>query len=273
MKKLEKEIKVLDVDENEIVKKMEEFGAIKIEEGIQKIYVYDLQSIYSRFIDCINQFRNQKSKNQFKVYRKKLEMVFDEIDNLMTNDEHKILLDKYNKKSLKEILNITEDKKIINVFENNEILNIIKRYEINPNKWIRLRCTNNKTTLTVKNILNSTINSLNNKEMQKVEETEMEVPSLEECNILLEQLGFSFRNYQEKKRIKYELDGVEIDIDTWPLIPTYVEIENDSEELIQKILKKLELSEKETVSCNTVAVYNKYGLDVYQYRELKFNNR
>ena len=98
----------------------------------------------------------------------------------------------------------------------------------------------------------------------------MEVPSVEECNIMLEQLGFVFRNYQEKKRVTYELDGAQIDIDTWPLIPTYVEIENDSEELIEKILKKLELSKKEVVSCNTVAVYNKYGLDVYQYRELKF---
>lgn len=270
MKKLEKEIKILNVNEVEMRKKLENLGAIKIEEGIQRMYVYDLQSIYSRFIDCMNQLKNQNNKCQISVYRKKLEIIFDEIDNLITDDERGLLLNKYNDCSLRSLLNKTGDEELVVFFEKSEILGIIKKYEINPNKWIRLRCTNGKTTLTVKNILNSKISSLSNKNLQKVEETEMEVPSIEECNTMLQQLGFVHRNYQEKKRVTYELDGVEIDIDTWPLIPTYVEIENDSVELIEKVLEKLDVSEKEIVSCNTVAVYNKYGLDVYQYKELKF---
>ena len=107
--------------------------------------------------------------------------------------------------------------------------------------------------------------------MQPVMETEIEIPSIESGNAILEQLGFSFRNYQEKKRTRYILDNAEIDIDSWPLIPPYLEIEGESDEQIESLIKKLGLSDKEIVSCNTAEVYEKYGLDIYQYRQLKFN--
>lgn len=104
-------------------------------------------------------------------------------------------------------------------------------------------------------------------------ETEIEVPSIEEGNRILEQLGFSFRNYQEKQRATYSVDGVEVDIDSWPLIPTYIEIENDSEKTIADTVNKLELQDHEIVSCNTAEVYNKYGIDLYEYRELRFREK
>ena len=58
-----------------------------------------------------------------------------------------------------------------------------------------------------------------------MKETEIVVPSIEEANSLLEALGFSYKSYQEKRRITYLLDNHEIDIDTWPGIPTYFEVE------------------------------------------------
>ena len=78
------------------------------------------------------------------------------------------------------------------------------------------------------------------------------------------------RNYQEKERATYNVNGVEVDIDSWPLIPTYVEIENDSEEVIFDTVRKLGLEQHEIVSCNTANVYNKYGIDLYKFRELRF---
>ena len=104
-------------------------------------------------------------------------------------------------------------------------------------------------------------------------ETEMEVPSIEEGNSILEQLGFSYRNYQEKQRATYSIDGVEVDIDTWPLISTYAEIENDSEELIRAIINKLGLQNHEIKSCNAAKVCEKYGIDLYKYRTLKFDEK
>lgn len=53
MAKLEKEVKILDVNKKDIEKTLKELGAKKIEESLQQIYVYDLPSIYARFYDCI----------------------------------------------------------------------------------------------------------------------------------------------------------------------------------------------------------------------------
>ena len=53
----------------------------------------------------------------------------------------------------------------------------------------------------------------------------------------------------------------------------YLEIEGESDNQISSIVKKLDLSGKEIVSCNTAEVYKKYGLDIYQYRELKFSEK
>lgn len=100
-----------------------------------------------------------------------------------------------------------------------------------------------------------------------------DIKDLEEGNSILEQLGFSYRNYQEKQRATYSIDGVEVDIDTWPLIPTYAEIENDSEELIRAIINKLGLQNHEIKSCNAAKVCEKYGIDLYKYRTLKFDEK
>ena len=270
MEKLEKEVKILEVNKNELEKRLSRINAKKKEESLQQIYVYDLPSIYARFYDCLLQLKNIDKPYQYEICRDKLQKVLIEVDNLTTEEEQETIEQGNSTKSLVELLNKTQNENLLSRFSDEKIVEIVKKYKINPNKWVRLRKTNEKTVLTIKHILNADMQANNNVNMQKVMETEMEVPSIEEANSILEQLGLSFRNYQEKNRITYEVDRVEVDIDTWPLIPTYVEIENDSTELIQSIIKKLELQEHEIVSCNTVDIYNKYGIDLYQFRELKF---
>ena len=83
--------------------------------------------------------------------------------------------------------------------------------------------------------------------------------------------------FLSKKRIKlikdtitYILDGYEIDIDTWPGIPTYFEVEGESEEDLENILNKLGYSMKDTISCTADDVYRKYGKSMFDNRELKF---
>lgn len=41
----------------------------------------------------------------------------------------------------------------------------------------------------------------------------------------MNKIGFDYRSLQENKRIQYILNGIEIDFDTWPMIPTYMEFE------------------------------------------------
>lgn len=273
MGKLEREVKILGVNGIKLERMLEKLGAEKVEECLQKIYVYDLPSIYARFCDCLLQLKRVNKPYEFEICRNKLQGVLNEVDNLTTIEEQRKMEETVSTKYLVDLLSRTNNVDLLDRFSNKSIVGIIKKYGINPNKWVRVRETNGRTTITIKHILNPNIQKVNEKGIQKVMETEMEVPSIEEANSILEQLGFSFRNYQEKNRATYSVDGVEVDIDSWPLIPPYVEIENDSDELIKSIIEKLGLQEHEIVSCNTADVYKKYGIDLYAFRELKFGQK
>ena len=97
-------------------------------------------------------------------------------------------------------------------------------------KWLRLRTNGKKTTLTYKSVEKNSIDG--------TKELEIEVDNFENTNSLLELAGIKNKGYQENNRVQYVLDDVEIDIDTWPMIPTYVEIEGKSEESVLNIIKK-----------------------------------
>ena len=87
----------------------------------------------------------------------------------------------------------------------------------------------------------------------------------------LNKIGFMPRNYQENKRIQYTLDNVEIDIDTWPMIPTYLEIEGNSEEEVNNMVKKLGLSNLKITTLNCDDIYREfYNIDISKIEELKF---
>lgn len=132
---------------------------------------------------------------------------------------------------------------------------------VDSKKWIRLRTNGDKTTLTIKNIVSS--------EIDGTEEIEIEVNDFERCNLMLEELGYKPKAYQENRRIQYELNGVEIDIDFWPMIPTYVEIEGASEDDVYGVLDLLGYSKSEVTSLDVDSIYLKYGIDLKEINELK----
>lgn len=87
---------------------------------------------------------------------------------------------------------------------------------------------------------------------------------------LLEKMGYVHRNYQENNRTQYILDDVEIDIDSWPLIPTYVELEGKSKKSVEDIIEKLELDRTKITALDVQSVYNEYGIDISKIKTLKF---
>lgn len=273
MSNIEKEIKILDINVGQIKKKLESLGAVLKNDGIQKIYVYDLPSIFSRYFDCIMQLSKCSKPYDIDICKNKLKELLVEIDNLITDEQRLTIAKAIGQEQLNSILMIGDPIKLKEVLTTPQIIEIIKTLGINPNKWVRLRETNGKTTITIKHILNQRLQANLGTKMQPVLETEMEVPSINSGNALLEQLGFSFRNYQEKKRTTYILDGTEIDIDSWPLIPPYIEIEGKSDSQINDMVNRLGLVNKEQVSCNTAEVYKKYGIDLYKFRELRFKEK
>ncbi len=142
-------------------------------------------------------------------------------------------------------------------------------YDFTPkrdNSWVRLRTNGEETTLTIK-----TVGDKN--DLGGTQELEVVVSDFEKMNDILEMLGYKHRNYQENKRIRYILDEVEIDIDTWPLIPTYAEIEGKNKEVVIAILKKLDYFGSDKVTTlDVTSIYNDiYNIDVLNIKELYFD--
>lgn len=138
-------------------------------------------------------------------------------------------------------------------------------YDVKPKcngKWIRLRTNGNETTLTFKCITNASISG--------TKELEIEVGDFEKCNLLLNQLGYFSKSYQENKRCRYRLGDITFDIDSWPFIPTYVEIEGNSEKAVFSALKKLGYTEDEVTTLDVDSIYKKYGFDLDKIKKLEF---
>lgn len=138
-------------------------------------------------------------------------------------------------------------------------------YDFNPvkeNKWIRLRTDGFKTTLTIKEYTSSKINGVN--------ELEIEVSDMEKTNLILEKLGYKKRSVQENKRTRYILNDVEIDIDTWPYLKTFVEFESKSKEKIYDVLKLLDIDIKNTTTRVADDFYYDIGFTKEMLNDLRF---
>lgn len=262
MAKLELEVKILNIDEKDFISKIEKLGAVLKEENNQYLYTYDLPTIYGRYIDLLLQLNHPESNIKYETSLSKLKLLFFEVDNLLNAETKKELLDIFHINCLAELLNKDN---ILEILNQREFNHFMKQYHNNDKKWIRLRQTNHKTTIAVKHILAN-----NQSDIQQMLETEIEVPSLKEGNELLEALGYSYKSYQEKRRITYIFEEHEIDIDTWPLIPTYFEVEGKNREDLEEILKKLGYQIEDTVSCTADEIYRMYGKSMFDNRMLKF---
>ena len=262
MGRMELEVKVLNINEQDMIQKIEYLGGKFVEKSNQYLYTYDLPTIYGRYIDILTQLNSPESETKKEVSLSKLELLFFETDNLLNEEDKMNLKDIIKTNSLTDLL---EKENLIEILNKKELINFLEKFHNNSKKWIRLRKTNKKTTLTVKHILAD-----NDTNIQQMMETEMEVPSIKEANDFLQALGYSHKSYQEKRRISYILDNHEIDIDTWPGLPTYMEIEGESEEDLNKILNLLGYSMKDTVSCTVDEIYKNLGIDSLNIRELKF---
>jgi adenylate cyclase class 2 len=138
-------------------------------------------------------------------------------------------------------------------------------YDINPadqTRWIRLRDNGITTTLAVKQITSDAIDGTH--------ETEVTVSDFDTTNALLAQLGYTPKSYQENTRTTYNLDGVELDIDTWPRIPPYLEIEADSPATIYDTASRLGYTKHDLTSQNTTKIYAHYGIDLAAVANLRF---
>ncbi len=138
-------------------------------------------------------------------------------------------------------------------------------FEVIPSvkgRWVRLRSNGRETTLTVKQI-----------ESDKVDGTAEWETKVDDFDIVFEMLlkmGLRSKGYQENRRIEYEIDGAQVCIDTWPKIPTYLEIEAAGKEEVLKCARRLGFSERDMTGRNTEKIYLDYGIDISKDANLAF---
>ncbi|GAA3516398.1 class IV adenylate cyclase [Actinocatenispora rupis] len=131
-----------------------------------------------------------------------------------------------------------------------------------PGRWVRLRDTGTVTTLCVKQISTDAVDG--------TYETEVVVDDFAETHALLGLVGLTPRGYQENRRTSYVLGGVRLEVDEWPLIPPYLEIEADDEPQVWAAAEALGYDRARLTSVNTTKVYHRYGIDLHAIADLRF---
>ena len=135
--------------------------------------------------------------------------------------------------------------------------------------WIRLRDEGDKITLSYKQRIG--VKSGNNSgDDDGMHEIEFSVSDFNEAASFLYQIGLVNKFYFENKRTRYEKDGIEFDIDEWPLLKPYLEIEADNWDEIDKATEWLGLKKEEAKKFSTTQVYALNGIRDKDYSKLTF---
>lgn len=266
------EIKILDIDVSVIRKTLETHGCKFKGDNVQKYYVYNTKPFSSEIpalmLDLNNTHINPNYKQDIKTrLARKIIDLFSVIDKESANE----LLEFFRVKEIDTLYTSLFNDKYLETINISGLIEILKTHTYNPNEWIRLRQTGDVCTYAIKRIKRDTVPFVKNYNISGVDELEFEISDFATANFFLNQLGYSFKSYQEKQRISYvSEDGVSFEIDHWPEIPPYLEIEAKEENLINMWLKKLCLDDKEVKILNTDDVYKLYGLNIYDYKKLSF---
>lgn len=99
--------------------------------------------------------------------------------------------------------------------------------------WIRVRDENGKVTMSYK--------QLNDRSLHGTKEVSIIIDDFDKACQLLEVIGLVSTSYQETKRESWTLDGAQIELDEWPWIRPFLEIEGPTETVVRAIAEKLGL--------------------------------
>ncbi len=86
----------------------------------------------------------------------------------------------------------------------------------------------------------------------------MEVSDYENTIAILKACGLRAKSDEDSYRETWELNGVEITIDTWPWIPTYIEIEGPTAEAVTETAAQLGYDIKDGIIGSVDDVYKLY---------------
>lgn len=107
------------------------------------------------------------------------------------------------------------------------------RLDDERNAWVRVRDEGNKITMTYK--------QLDSREIDGTQEVNLTVDDFDSACSFLETIGLVCKTVQETRRESWLLDGCEVELDEWPWIRPFVEIEGADEAALRLVADKLGL--------------------------------
>jgi adenylate cyclase class 2 len=97
--------------------------------------------------------------------------------------------------------------------------------------FVRLRDQGDKVTLTFKEFKSQTLSGAH--------EHEVEVSDFDTMLEILKEMGLPPKTFQESKRETWTLGDVEIVLDEWPWLNTYIEIEGPTEDAVRRTAEEM----------------------------------
>ena len=136
--------------------------------------------------------------------------------------------------------------------------------------WIRLRDEGDRVTLTFKQRL-GVISSDGQTSDKSMDEIEIVVNDFDKTGEFFAKIGFIEKFYEENKRIRYTKDKVEFDIDFWPELEPYLEIEAPTWKEIDKAIALLGLNPVDKKIFSTNQIYKLKGIKELDYQRITFD--
>jgi len=135
--------------------------------------------------------------------------------------------------------------------------------------WVRLRDEGSKVTMAYKKRLG--VQDLNKGTNDSgMEEIEVEVSDYELTKQFLLKLGLIVKFSQEKKRITWQKGTVTYDIDTWPKLDPYLELEGDTWEAVDSAIVELCFDLNDKKICSATQIYEMNGVRDKDYVVMTF---
>ncbi|CAG7643446.1 class IV adenylate cyclase [Actinacidiphila bryophytorum] len=134
-------------------------------------------------------------------------------------------------------------------------------------QWVRLRHEGTRTTLTLKQVTDAD-------SIDGTTEIETEVGDVHAMAEILSSIGLREVRYQENYREEWRLGDVAFDFDTWPGLPTFLEIEGPDEQSVREAADLLGLDYTQARFGSVDAIYQtELGRDILAEPTLLFGHR
>ena len=106
-----------------------------------------------------------------------------------------------------------------------------------------------------------------------MKEIEVSVSDFEQTCELLRNVGLVEKFYEENRRVRYLYKGIEFDIDYWPLLSPFLEIEAENMGKIEEGISLLGLKSKEKKVFTVFQIYKLKGINELDYKVLTFEKQ